>query len=86
MKDGECEDGWIFEGKWGDFSVKLYAVLDTIVYYIFPMIALFYFYGKVIRCYRNALKSKESTTSAATQKVKKYKIHNHHLIYRIFLI
>ena len=73
MKNGQCEDGWIFEGKWGDFTVKLYAIVEFVVYYLVPMGALFYFYGKVIKLSRDTLQRKETTTSAATQKVGIYK-------------
>ena len=70
MKDNQCQGGWIFKGKWGDFTVKLYAAIEFVVYYIIPMIALIYFYGKVIKCSRDSLKRQDKTTSAATQKVR----------------
>ena len=40
MKGDECEDGWIFTGKWGEITVKLYAVIEFVMYYSIPMIAL----------------------------------------------
>ena len=69
MKGDKWQGGWIFKGKWGDFTVKLYAVIEWVVYYLIPMIALIYFYGKVIKSSRQTIQHQDRTTSAATQKV-----------------
>ena len=69
MKGDDREDGWIFTGKWGEITVKLYAVIEFVVYYSIPMIALIYFYGKVIKYSRDTIQRQDRTTSAVTQRV-----------------
>ena len=70
MNSGKCEPGWVIQGKWGEITSKGYAVLEFFVYYLFPISALIYYYGKVIKSSRKAIQQQERTTSAATQKVR----------------
>ena len=68
--DGDtCVAGWIVKGKWAQITANMYAGFEFIVHYIVHMVALVYFYGKVIKTSKKALSNNENTTSAATQKV-----------------
>ena len=68
INKGKCEPGWVLKGKWGEIASKGSPILGFFVYYLFPISALIYYYGKVIQSSRRALKQRDETTSAATQK------------------
>ena len=72
MNGDECEAGWVIKGKWGEITSNMYGVFEFIVHYLIPMIALIFFYGKVIKSSKKALQQQDRTTSAATQKVSIY--------------
>ena len=69
MNGNECEAGWVIRGRWAKLTSNMYGVFEFVVHYLIPMVCLIFFYGKVIRQSRAALKTREDTTSAATQKV-----------------
>ena len=69
MNGNECEPGWVIKGKWGEITSNMYGVFEFIVHYLIPMVALMFYYGKVIRSSKQTLQKQDRTTSAATQKV-----------------
>ena len=70
MVDGKCEFGWAVKGKYSQLTFNIEAITEFFVHYVFHMIALVYFYGKVIRISNKTMNKKADTTSANTQKVK----------------
>ena len=49
MNGNECEPGWVIKGKLGEITSNMYGVFEFIVHYLIPMVALVFYYGKVIR-------------------------------------
>ena len=69
MEGNTCVGGWVIKGKYGKLTSNMYGVFEFIVHYLIHMVALIFFYGKVIRESKKMLQKQEDTTSANTQKV-----------------
>ena len=57
MEGNTCVGGWVIKGKYGKLTSNMYGVFAFVVHYLIHMVALIFFYGKVIResrrCFRN---------------------------------
>ena len=69
MEGDICVGEWAIKGKYGKLTSNIYGVFEFVVHYLVHMVALIYFYWKVIRESKKMLQKQEHTTSANTQKV-----------------
>ena len=69
MEGDICVGEWAIKGKYGKLTSNIYGVFEFVVHYLVHMVALIYFYGKVIRESKKMLQKQEHTTSANTQKL-----------------